>query len=175
MKLCLNQDCSGLELPLTLRVERMIPGGKGLAFHQGRAIFISHVVPGDLVQVTKLRDRGSYLQVLHYKIIEPSIDRALPPCPFFGDCGGCDFQQMSYSSQLHSKEEVLLDALKRIGKINLSPDKVRVVPSLPLNYRNRMQLKVSAHREPPTWGFYATGSHRVCEINNCLIVTESLW
>jgi len=170
----MNQTLT-VELPFTLRIERMIPGGKGLAFYQGRAVFIPHVVPGDLVLVREFWDRGSYLQALNIEILEPSPDRMPPPCPFFGDCGGCDFQQMTYSRQLQSKQEILLDALRRIGKINLSPDRVTVIPSPPLNYRNRIQLKMTPKPLPPAWGFYTAGSHRVCEINDCLLVTKSLW
>jgi 23S rRNA (uracil1939-C5)-methyltransferase len=164
-----------LELPFTLRVERIIPGGKGLAFYQGRAVFVPHATPGDLVLVRGIRDRGSYLQALSFEILEPSHDRVLPPCPFYGDCGGCDFQQMTYSRQLYSKQEILLDALKRIGKIDLSPDKVTIFPSPPLNYRNRIQLKVVPNSLPLKLGFYAAESHRVCEIDDCLLVKKSLW
>jgi 23S rRNA (uracil1939-C5)-methyltransferase len=164
-----------LEIRFPLRVERIIPGGKGLAFYQGRAVFVPHTIPGDLVLARGIRDRGSYLQVLTFEILDPSHDRVRPPCPFFGDCGGCDFQQMSYTRQLHSKQEILLDALKRIGKISLPPDKVTVFPSPPLNYRNRIQLKVTPYSAPLKWGFYAAESHRVCEIDDCLLVTKSLW
>lgn len=161
--------------PFTIRVERIIPGGKGLAFHQGRAVFVPHTTPGDLILAREIRDRGSYLQVLSFEILEPSNDRIRPPCPFFGDCGGCDFQQMTYSRQLDSKQEILLDALKRIGKISLPSDKIAVYPSPPLNYRNRIQLKVTPHSPPLKWGFYAVESHRVCEIDDCLLVPRSLW
>ena len=164
-----------LELPFTVHVERIIPGGKGLAFFQGRAVFVPQATPGDLLLVRGIRDRGSYLQVLSFEILEPSSERVRPPCPFFGDCGGCDFQQMAYSRQLMSKQGILLDALKRIGKINLPPDKVAVFPSLPLHYRNRIQLKVTPQSLPLKWGFYAPESHRVCEIDDCLLATRSLW
>jgi 23S rRNA (uracil1939-C5)-methyltransferase len=164
-----------LELPFVLRVERIIPGGKGLAFFQGRAVFVPQAAPGDLVLVREIRNRGSYLQALAFDILEPSPDRVRPPCPFFGDCGGCDFQQMNYSHQLHSKQEILLDALKRIGKIHLSPDRLNIFPSPPLNYRNRIQLKVAPNSVPLKWGFYAAESHRVCEIDDCLLVPKSLW
>lgn len=164
-----------MELPFILRVERIIPGGKGLAFFQGRAVFVPHATPGDLVLVREIRNRGSYLQALAFEILEPSPDRVRPPCPFFGDCGGCDFQQMTYSHQLHSKQEILLDALQRIGKIHFSPDRLNIFSSPPLNYRNRIQLKVAPKSLPLKWGFYAAESHRVCEIDDCLLVTQSLW
>ena len=164
-----------MKFPFTIRVERIIPGGRGLAFYQGRAVFVPHTTPGDIVLAREIRDRGSYLQVLSFEILEPSHDRVRPPCTFFGNCGGCDFQYMTYSRQLDSKQEILLDALKRIGKINLPPDKVAVHPSPPLNYRNRIQLKVTPKSPPLKWGFYAAESHRVCEIDDCLLVTKSLW
>src|SRR5215831_1757155 len=118
-----------MSFPVT--IERIIPGGRGLAFHQGRAVFVPLSAPGDHILVHRVRDRRHYLEAQSIEIIEKSPQRAVPPCPYFGDCGGCDFQQLAYEQQLLSKREILLDALRRIGKINLSTSQVSLVPSPP--------------------------------------------
>ncbi len=71
-----------LELPFTVHVERIIPGGKGLAFFQGRAVFVPQATPGDLLLVRGIRDRGSYLQVLSFEILEPSLKGFARPVLF---------------------------------------------------------------------------------------------
>ncbi|MFN8009488.1 MAG: 23S rRNA (uracil(1939)-C(5))-methyltransferase RlmD [Terriglobia bacterium] len=164
-----------MESPVTVRIEKMIPGGKGLAFHQGKAVFVPQSAPGDLIRIQSLRDRGNYFQALAFEILEPGVDRVTPPCPFFGACGGCDFQQMNYSQQLSSKRDLLLDSLRRIGKLGIPPEIMNVFPSPPQHYRNRIQLKLTPGQLPPHWGFYAGGSHQVCEVDDCLIVTKTLW
>jgi 23S rRNA (uracil1939-C5)-methyltransferase len=81
---------------------------------------------------------------------------------------------MTYECQLHSKREILLDALRRVGKIRLSPSEISLVASPPVAYRNRLQLKVS-NTDNFSWGFFANASRRVCPVQRCLIASEKLW
>jgi len=161
-------------MPFPVTIERIIPGGHGLAFHQGRAVFVPLSAPGDHILVHRVRDRRHYLEAQSIEIIEKSHRRAVPPCPYFGDCGGCDFQQLTYEQQLLSKKEILLDALRRIGKIKLSDSRLSLIPSPPLAYRNRLQLKIGPGPRF-SWGFFAAASHRVCSVTRCLIASEELW
>ncbi len=164
-----------MKTSITINVERIIPGGRGLGFHEGRAVFVPFSVPGDRVRVLESRDRNSYLEVLVSEVIESAPLRIIPPCPYFGNCGGCDFQQMSYEQQLLSKKGILLDALKHIGKIDFPASRIAVTPSPPLNYRNRLQVKFVPSENDFSLGFYQTGSHRVCIVDHCLISTDPLW
>ena len=164
-----------MKTSITINVERIIPGGRGLGFHEGRAVFVPFSVPGDRVRVLESRDRNSYLEVLVSEVIESAPLRIIPPCPYFGNCGGCDFQQMSYEQQLLSKKGILLDALKHIGKIDWPPSRIAITPSPPLNYRNRLQVKIVPSENDFSFGFYQTGSHRICIVDQCLISTEPLW
>jgi 23S rRNA (uracil1939-C5)-methyltransferase len=164
-----------LKSPFLVTVERIIPGGRGLAFYDGRPVFIPHSVPGDRVLVREFKDRRSYLEAQSVEIVDASLDRTSPPCCYFGTCGGCDFQHMIYERQLASKREILVDALKHVGKICLPASQISVVPSPPLAYRNRVQLKVSCADQDFAWGFFQTASHRVCSVGDCLIASKPLW
>jgi 23S rRNA (uracil1939-C5)-methyltransferase len=164
-----------LKSPFLVTVERIIPGGRGLAFHDGRAVFIPYSVPGDKVLVREFKDRRSYLEAQLVEVVDPSPDRRSAPCFHFGTCGGCDFQHMTYERQLVSKREILVDALKHVGKICLPASQISVYPSPPLGYRNRMQLKVSRTDQDFAWGFFQAASHRVCSVENCLIASKPLW
>jgi 23S rRNA (uracil1939-C5)-methyltransferase len=163
-----------LKVPFLVNIERIIPGGHGLAFKEGRATFVPLSVPGDRVLVHQFRDRRHYLEAQSIEVVEGSAQRVAPPCPHFGDCGGCDFQHMTYECQLHSKQEILLDALRRVGKIRLSTSEISLIPSPPFAYRNRLQLKIS-NCDKFSWGFFANASHRVCAVQGCLIASEELW
>jgi len=156
-------------------VERMIPGGKGIAFLDKKAVFLPLVVPGDRVRVKQAVDRGSYLEVLDWELVEASSDRQKPPCPYFGRCGGCDFQQMNDRRQLDSKAEILADALRRVGRIGDPPSGILRNPSPGSVYRNRLQLKVLARNGRISWGFFERASHRVVEVDRCRIAGDALW
>ena len=156
-------------------VERMIPGGKGIAFLEKKAVFLPLVVPGDRIRIRQVADRGSYLEVLDSELVQASPDRQQPPCPYFGRCGGCDFQQMNPRRQLDSKVEILTDALHHVGRIRGAESRIVLNPSPVTVYRNRLQLRVLSRNGRVSWGFFERASHRVVEIDRCRIATDALW
>src|ERR687884_1482621 len=107
---------------LTVRVERILPGGVGLAHAEGVTLFVSLAAPGDLARVRVESVRGRALFASIVEVLEPSPVRSEPPCPYFGRCGGCDFQQLNYQAQLDAKIEIIRDCLRRIGGIADVPD-----------------------------------------------------
>jgi 23S rRNA (uracil1939-C5)-methyltransferase len=161
--------------PFTVTIEKIVPGGRGLAFHEGKAVLVPLVVPGDRIRVRRLKDRKSYIEVLDREVVDPSSDRTEPACPYFGTCGGCDFQQISYDGQVLAKRDILLDALRRIGKFDTLPSEIRLHPSTPLAYRNRLQLKIVQSQRGASWGFYKASTHEICAIDQCSIASRQIW
>src|ERR687884_280807 len=100
---------------LTVRVERILPGGVGLAHAEGVTLFVSLAAPGDLARVRVESVRGRALFASLEEVLEPSPARSEPPCPYFGRCGGCDFQQLTYRAQLAAKAEIIRDCLRRVA------------------------------------------------------------
>lgn len=92
-----------------------------------------------------------------------------PPCPYFGRCGGCQLQHLSYSSQLIWKQNLIQEALSGI----VEPERVQdTVPSPQVwNYRRRIQVHANPQGLP---GFYETGSAKVLPIETCAIAAEPL-
>ncbi len=158
-----------------LDIQRIVPGGRGIGFHQGQAVFAPLAVPGDRLEVLRWTDRKGYLEVLESHLVEPSLERVSPPCPYFGSCGGCDFQQMSDLQQQAAKQDILIDALRRVGKVQIDASQIRLHAGGSSGYRNRLQLKLVQSGEGFSWGFYKTGSHEVCSVESCLIASKALW
>jgi 23S rRNA (uracil1939-C5)-methyltransferase len=158
-----------------LDIQRIVPGGRGMGFHHGQAVFAPLAVPGDRLEVLRWADRKGYLEVLESRLSLPSPDRVSPPCPYFGSCGGCDFQQMSGLQQLAAKQDILIDALRRVGKVHVEASQIRLHACDSSSYRNRLQLKLVHSGERLSWGFYKTGSHEVCAVETCLIASKALW
>jgi 23S rRNA (uracil1939-C5)-methyltransferase len=161
--------------PFLLDIQRIVPGGRGIGFHQGQAVFAPLAVPGDRLEVLRWTDRKGYLEVLESHLVDSSPQRVSPPCPYFGSCGGCDFQQMSSSQQLAAKQDMLIDALRRVGKVHVEASQIRLHACESSSYRNRLQLKLVQSGEGLSWGFYKTGSHEVCAVEACLIASNALW
>ena len=113
---------------LEVIVERILPGGLGLAHANGRTVMIALAAQGDHLRVKVDRLKGSVAFASIEEIIEPSGVRVEPPCPYFGRCGGCDFQQLNYEAQLETKLEIIKDCLRRIGGLATLPD-FHIIPS----------------------------------------------
>jgi 23S rRNA (uracil1939-C5)-methyltransferase len=150
---------------LDVRVERILPGGVGLAHAEGQTLFVSLAAPGDLarVRIDSTRGRAAFASIV--ELLEPSPVRAEPPCPYFGRCGGCDFQQLTYEAQLAAKAEIIRDCLRRVAHTE-PPTEIEVVPSPEVwRYRSRARWQHDAVRRH--LGYYERGSHRVCDVAEC--------
>ena len=129
---------------LDLKIEKIVPRGFGLAFAEGLTVFVPLAVAGDSVRVKidQIKKRTAFADIV--EVLEPSPNRIKAPCPHFGVCGGCDFQQMNYESQLQAKIDIIRDCLKRIGKIEL--ENLGIEPS-PQQFKYRSRARWHADRD----------------------------
>jgi 23S rRNA (uracil1939-C5)-methyltransferase len=155
-----------------VEVERILPGGKGLAHAGGKTVFVSLAAPGDRLRVRVEHERGNVLFASIEEIITPSPVRVEPPCPYFGRCGGCDFQQLTYEAQLAAKAEIICDCLHRIARLEQVP-KFAVTGS-PDTWRYRMRATWQIDREQRRIGYYEGGSRRVCDVADCAVLQPAL-
>jgi 23S rRNA (uracil1939-C5)-methyltransferase len=159
-------------LTLEVEIERILPGGMGLAHADGKTVFVSLAAPGDRVRVRVEREQGKVLFASIQEIITPSPVRIEPPCPYFGRCGGCDFQQLTYEAQLAAKSEMIRDCLHRIARLENVPDIV-VTPS-PSEWRYRMRAMWQIDQDERAIGYYERGSRRVCDVVDCAVLRPEL-
>lgn len=153
-----------------IQINRLAFGGEGVGRCEGKVVFVPWTAPGDKVRVRVVSDHGRFERAELLEVLEKSPDRINPPCPVFGTCGGCQWQHLSYESQLKWKEEILRDSLVRIGRIE-NPPLLPIVPANPWNYRHRIQLKVDENGKV---GFYESRSHRVVSFEECRIADPLL-
>lgn len=156
---------------IRLTLERMAHGGEAIGRHEGKVIFVPFGIPGEIVEVEVTEDRGSYARGRIERILSPAPERVDPPCPHFGECGGCHFQHMQYEAQLHWKAEIVRDQLRRIGKIEDPPVRPTIPSPEPFGYRNQIQFSASPDGR---LGFQAMRSHRVVPISRCWIAHPML-
>ena len=153
---------------LEVAVERIVPGGAGLGHARGLTLFVPLAAPGDRLRVRVERVKGRVGFASLVEIIEAGADRVEPPCPYFGRCGGCDFQQLSYEAQLRAKAEIIADCLRRIARL-APPGEISVTPS-PAAWRYRSRARWQHDARNRRLGYYELASHRVCDVAECPVV-----
>ena len=136
-----------------------------------RAVFVPFGLPGERVRVRLTEEKKNFARGEIIEILEPSRDRIQPRCRHFGGCGGCHYQNLSSEKQLIAKTEILIDQLKRIGKIENPSVKPMVAGSNPWNYRNHVQFSLDKDGK---LGFQAPNSNRVIPITECHMPETSI-
>ncbi len=157
---------------LEVEIERILPGGVGLAHADGQTIFVSLAAPRDVVRVQVDRTRGNVAFASIIEIIRPSPARVEPPCPYFGRCGGCDFQQLGYQAQLQAKVEIIRDCLHRIAHVELPAEfEIHASPNQ-WHYRARANWQIDP--ETKELGYFERASRRVCDVAECAVLVPTL-
>ncbi|UBZ13030.1 23S rRNA (uracil(1939)-C(5))-methyltransferase RlmD [Flagellimonas marinaquae] len=130
-------------------VEVIDAGAKGKSVGKapdGRVIFLTNAVPGDIVDVMTTKKRKAYFEGVATNFHTLSDRRTEPVCQHFGTCGGCKWQHMGYEHQLYFKQKEVENNLKRIGNLEL-PDTTPILGSKEQYfYRNKMEFSFSDSR-----------------------------
>jgi len=147
-----------------IEFEKWVYGGDALGRADGRVVLAPFVLPGEIAEVRVTEEKPALVRALPVRISTPSPDRVEAPCPYFGRCGGCHYQHASYEYQVKQKREILLEVLRRIGKIEAAPG-IGVVTAEPWQYRNRAQFHIAAGEI----GYLQMRSHRLCPVSHCPI------
>ncbi len=152
-------------IPLT--IEGISSDGSGVGRWEGEAIFIPGTAPGDLLDARIVKDCGRYAFGIIEKLVTPSADRIPLDCPAAGPCGGCALRHLDYAAELRAKEEIVADAFRRIGGLDLPVHPILPSPEVD-RYRNKVQFPVGRDKNgAPCIGFYAGRSHRIIPCPDC--------
>jgi 23S rRNA (uracil1939-C5)-methyltransferase len=160
--------------PIDVRIEKLVYGGEGLAHHEGHTVFAPFVLPDENVSIEPVETRKKFIRGRVAQIKTPSADRAVAPCPYFGVCGGCDYQHIPYELQLRYKADILRETLSRLGRVQWEGP---IVPhgSPPFGYRNRVQWKIARDEGGSIEiGYFQAGSQKLCAIRQCPIASPRL-
>lgn len=151
-------------------------GGEGVARLEDFVIFVPFVALGETVEIeiTEVKKRFARGRLL--KVVSTSPDRVTPLCPYFGDCGGCQYQHLDYSAQLRIKHKQIVDLFDRVGKFpEALIDPVVPCPQ-PYGYRNRIMIRSQwdKFKQALNIGFLRAESRLVIDIEECKIAETAL-
>lgn len=155
-----------------MKIERIVGGGFGFGRVGARPVFAAYGAPGDVARVRIDRLQGAISFGTVVEVLQPGPDRQDPPCPHFGSCGGCDLQHLTYQAQLAAKQEILRDALRRIGGFRDELE-IPITPSpLPWGYRARAEWQHQPGTE--VLGYFKRGSHAIEDVSVCYVLNPPL-
>jgi len=158
--------------PLT--VETLVNGGSGLAHIDGRVVFIPNTCVGDLVRVKVVRAKKNYLEAELLEVLQPGPSRQTPVCPVAGECGGCQWQHLSYADQLHWKHQLFVETLSHQCQVAASAIKPIIPSAQQWHYRSRVQIKCVNRDGRFITGFYRQRSRYVVSVDLCPIMDQRL-
>lgn len=139
---------------------------------QSKLVFVPGLIPGESAEVSPVKEERN-LVFAELKVVEdPSPERQIPPCPYFGACGGCNLQQISIEGQRKHKFQMVVSMLEKQGGIKPHDGAHSLSDGLPaFNYRKRVTLHLD---KDGRLGFYRAGTEEVVPITSCLIAAEGI-
>jgi len=159
---------------LEIKIDKLSYGGAGVGRADGKVVFVYGGVPGDIVKIKIVQEKGSYNRAVIEDFIVRSEERVQPECKFFANCGGCCWQDVNYKTQLREKQLIVSDSLLRIGKITgFNIDNIAGSPKV-YGYRNRVLLTVFREKDEYKIGYFEEGSDQNVSIDRCVIASEEI-
>ena len=164
-------EYQGTGEPKTVRIEKLVYGGDGLARVDGQVTLVPYVLSGDLVTIQSERVNAGLWRAGHPEVIEAASGRVTPKCEYFGfgKCGGCHYQHLDYPVQVLEKTAILAETLQRQGGFRYEGE-IKALTGDPWYYRNRIQL----HFDGRTVGYRRAASHEVYPVAHCEISSPVL-
>jgi 23S rRNA (uracil1939-C5)-methyltransferase len=154
------------------QVESLNHDGWGV-IRAGKAVFVAGALPGETVEYQLRRSNRSYDEAELVRVVEAAAERVEPPCAHFGRCGGCALQHLAPAGQLRVKDDMLREALRRIGKVEPKQWAQPLVgASLAYRRRARLGARYVIAKERSLVGFRERLSSYVADIERCVVLAE---
>ena len=153
-----------------VKIEKYSNLGTGISKIDGQVIFVENVCPEDKVKIKITKINKNYANAISLEIVEPSKHRCEPICPMQKVCGSCQMGFIDYSYQLKLKKQLVEDAIKRIGGLDIEVNDIIPSPKTK-NYRQKIQYPVSQTKNSKRIlaGYYKPNSHEIVNIKYCPI------
>ena len=146
--------------------------GEAMASHAGWDVFVFGGIPGERVEAEIVAIRRKYVAAQVTRVINPSPARVEPPCEYFGQCTGCQWQHVDYEEQLSVKTEIVRDALERIGNFHAPVVQPAIASPRRFHYRNHARFNV--WRESGALGFTHRERRRFVRIDRCMLMHDGI-
>ncbi|HEX4141043.1 MAG TPA: TRAM domain-containing protein [Candidatus Methylacidiphilales bacterium] len=156
---------------LDITIEKVIFGGDGLArLPQGFVLFVPFAAEGDRLRVRIIERKAQHARAEIVTIVQPGAGRDNPPCPYYAQCGGCQYQHLTYAEECRLKENQVREAFARVGKLPDAPIRALIPSPQPYGYRNR----ITVHAEAGRVGFRGVDGRELVDVTKCLLARDDV-
>ncbi|MFR1671968.1 MAG: 23S rRNA (uracil(1939)-C(5))-methyltransferase RlmD, partial [Candidatus Gastranaerophilaceae bacterium] len=155
---------------LTVKIEKLSNLGTGIAKVDGYVIFVENACPGDEVKIRITKANKNYANAKVIEVITPSEHRVQPFCSMQKVCGACQLQFIDYDYQLELKRQIVEDAIRTIGNLDIEIPNPIASPDIK-EYRHKIQYPISETKISKRLlaGYYKPASHEIVNIKHCPI------
>lgn len=150
------------------KILRLNNEGEGVGIIDNIVTFVKGALKDEVVKVKIDEIYKNYAKASIIEIVEKSIDRRIPICPYFDYCGGCNLMHMNYNDQLKFKKEKIESIFKKICNMDITLSSLNSYNTL--NYRNKVVFKVKKDKI----GFYKRKTNEIIDINECIISDKKI-
>jgi tRNA/tmRNA/rRNA uracil-C5-methylase (TrmA/RlmC/RlmD family) len=161
---------------IELKIEKLVFGGDGLGFVEGKACFVEGALPGEKIHARILSDKPNFMKSKLIRVLESSPHRIHPPCPYIERCGGCQYQHLPYAEELKWKENQVRESFTQAFKGD-------EIPILPIRYGAKdygYRTSITIHRtteknnKSQRLGFIGHDNYSKVMIDYCMLADERL-
>jgi tRNA/tmRNA/rRNA uracil-C5-methylase (TrmA/RlmC/RlmD family) len=161
---------------LSLTISDIAFGGEGVGRIDDFVVFVPFVAHGEIVEAELIEVHKRYGRARLLRVMKPSSDRVEPACRYFGQCGGCQYQHVDYSTQLAWKRKQVCDLFQRVGGIDPSVVAPVMPCPQPYGYRNRIMIRSQWDKvkQGLNIGYIRADNRLVVDIEECRIAEPAL-
>lgn len=157
---------------MILEIKDLDINGDGISYYHKKVVFVKGALPGEVVNVKKVREEKNYIKAEITKFVKKSPKRVKPKCQLYQECGGCNIMHLNYQEQLHFKKRLLEEAFDRYASIQPTINDTLGMVN-PFNYRNKAQLHLKKNKNL-IMGLFKENSNFIIDIPNCDVQDKKL-
>lgn len=155
-----------------VKIKRLDMNGDGVTKWQNKPLFVSGVLPEEIVDVKIIEEKSKYLRGKALSITKPNMHRVTPRCNHYYQCGGCDLQHMAYQEQLAYKQQKVTELFKRNAQLENLPWQPPLIAE-PFAYRRKARIGVQYNKlNEAIVGFRLKNSNILTNIKTCPILPD---
>jgi 23S rRNA (uracil1939-C5)-methyltransferase len=159
-----------------IEIHDVIHDGRGVGRHEGKAVFVSGALNGEIVRVKQTGRNRNYDEAETLEVLKASPDRVVPKCQHFGVCSGCVLQHLAEDKQIESKQHILIENLSRLGHVQAEKILEPLI-DIAWGYRRkgRFSVRYVEKKEKTMVGFREVSNPRyVADISTCHTIIPAI-
>ncbi len=160
---------------IEIKIDKLVYGGEGLGFIDGKACFVEGALPGEKVLARITSSKKNFCKSKLLEVLDASPHRLTPPCPYIGQCGGCQYQHLTYAEELRWKENQVRESF--VQALKLDPALIEPLPFSPREYGYRQSVtlhKISPGSAKERLAYIGRDNRSTVAVDRCLLADERL-